>query len=470
MKHALFVIISMILTAGVFAQDARVQQWKNIVSQGKKDTTTLIALDSLQVWYIGSITDTGLNYLLQMKDLAEAINNKKYIRKSLIEIAIKYFTSGKTVEALKLQYQALAIAEEAKDSLGISRSLSWIGNSHKEYGDYSKALSFYLKAYVIAIECKKELAILSATLNLGYTYAQLNKLDSALYYEQLAYSIGIKLDQLLTGIEKYLGDIQYKMGNIAIAKAYYYHSLSSIINTREGLYGSRAVVWPYLGLANCFKTLGNFDSSMYFSRKALAIAEKVNYLNGIKDAQKLLAELYDEKHQTDSAFYYQKLYIATSDSLYNRDKSSAIESLTFEQELKEKEKQAEIEKQKEDRNHNIQLAITAICILSAIILFLLLSRSILVSHKVVAFLSVVVLLVVFEFINLLIHPWLEKITHHSPVLMLLGLVAIAALIVPLHHRLEHWTTQKLVEKNKAIRLAQAKKTIEELEKDSKTDA
>ena len=48
--------------------------------------------------------------------------------------------------------------------------------------------------------------------------------------------------------------------------------------------------------------------------------------------------------------------------------------------------------------------------------------------------------------------------------MLIALVAIAALIVPLHHRLEKWTTSKLVEKNKAIRLASAKKTIEELGK------
>jgi hypothetical protein len=46
--------------------------------------------------------------------------------------------------------------------------------------------------------------------------------------------------------------------------------------------------------------------------------------------------------------------------------------------------------------------------------------------------------------------------------MLLVLVAIAAMIVPLHHRLEHWTTQQLVAKNKAIRLAHAKRTIEEL--------
>ena len=53
--------------------------------------------------------------------------------------------------------------------------------------------------------------------------------------------------------------------------------------------------------------------------------------------------------------------------------------------------------------------------------------------------------------------------------MLLALVGIAALLVPLHHKLEKWATHKLVEKNKAIRLASAKKTIrllseEELEK------
>ena len=63
----------------------------------------------------------------------------------------------------------------------------------------------------------------------------------------------------------------------------------------------------------------------------------------------------------------------------------------------------------------------------------------------------------------MLHPFLERITHHSPILLLLALVCIAALLAPLHHKLEKWTTVKLVEKNKAIRLANAKKTIEKLE-------
>jgi amino acid transporter len=89
-----------------------------------------------------------------------------------------------------------------------------------------------------------------------------------------------------------------------------------------------------------------------------------------------------------------------------------------------------------------------------------LSRSFITNTKLIKFLGVIALLIVFEFLNLLLHPFLERITNHSPVLMLLGLVCIAALLVPLHHKLEKWTPTKLVEKNKQIRLVAAKKIIQ----------
>ena len=87
-----------------------------------------------------------------------------------------------------------------------------------------------------------------------------------------------------------------------------------------------------------------------------------------------------------------------------------------------------------------------------------------VNERLISFFAILGLLVVFEFINLLIHPWLAHFTHDSPVLMLLALVIIASLLIPLHHKLEHWIKEKMIEKNKAIRLAVAKKTIEKLEK------
>lgn len=89
-------------------------------------------------------------------------------------------------------------------------------------------------------------------------------------------------------------------------------------------------------------------------------------------------------------------------------------------------------------------------IITFIILFLLFSRSIVANERLISFFGVLGLLIVFEFINLLIHPWLASFTHESPVLMLLVLVIIASLLIPLHHRLEKWIKEKMIEKNKAI--------------------
>ena len=138
--------------------------------------------------------------------------------------------------------------------------------------------------------------------------------------------------------------------------------------------------------------------------------------------------------------------------------------MNFREQLREQEIETEKLKAEEQREQNIQYALLALGIITFIILFLMLSRRHITNTKLIQFLGVVALLLVFEFLNLLLHPFLERITHHSPVLMLLALVCIAALLVPLHHKLEKWATHKLVEKNKQIRLASARKTIEKLER------
>ena len=131
--------------------------------------------------------------------------------------------------------------------------------------------------------------------------------------------------------------------------------------------------------------------------------------------------------------------------------------------LRQQELDAEKIKAEDERKQNIQYALIALGLFTFIILFLLLSRSFITNTRLIEFLGVMALLIVFEFLNLLLHPFLEQVTHHTPVLMLLVLVCIAALLIPLHQKLEKWATAKLVEKNKAIRLANAKKTIEKLE-------
>jgi len=166
----------------------------------------------------------------------------------------------------------------------------------------------------------------------------------------------------------------------------------------------------------------------------------------------------------DSAFLYQKLYVTINDGLNDRAKIASFENETFLQKVHEQEKEQAFRKAENEREQYIQYALIAFGIIVFITLFLLLSRTVIVNQRVISFFAVLGLLVVFEFINLLIHPSLTSFTHDSPVLMLFALVIIASLLIPLHHRLEHWIKEKMIEKNKTIRLAAEKKTIERLDK------
>ena len=173
---------------------------------------------------------------------------------------------------------------------------------------------------------------------------------------------------------------------------------------------------------------------------------------------------FDMLHQTDSAYYYSRMEAKLNTEIFSQNNVNKIQALAFNEQIRVMEDAAKKLAETEQRRQNIQFALIALGIITFIILFLLLSRSIITNTKLIEFLGVIALLIVFEFLNLLLHPFLERVTHHSPMLMLLALVCIAALLVPLHHRLEKWATAKLVEKNKQIRLAAAKKTIEQLER------
>ncbi len=62
---------------------------------------------------------------------------------------------------------------------------------------------------------------------------------------------------------------------------------------------------------------------------------------------------------------------------------------------------------------------------------------------VIDFMGVLSLLLVFEFITLLSHPFIERITGHTPVLELIILVVVASVLVPAHHQLTHWLKERL---------------------------
>jgi len=218
----------------------------------------------------------------------------------------------------------------------------------------------------------------------------------------------------------------------------------------------------YNSIADYYLKNEKKDSAIYYYKKAIAAVDKTPFSTMKMKPAKTLLDIYRNMNG-DSAFKYSEMYRIANDSLFNFKTIQQAQLMTFEEDARQKELAVMNAKEDENRKENIQFVLIALGIVIFIVLFLILSRSFIANPKLISFFSVIALLIIFEFLNLLLHPYLEKITNHTPVFMLLALVCIAALLVPLHHKIEKWSAKKLVEKNKEIRLAHARKTIEKLE-------
>jgi hypothetical protein len=69
--------------------------------------------------------------------------------------------------------------------------------------------------------------------------------------------------------------------------------------------------------------------------------------------------------------------------------------------------------------------------------------------RLVKILGILSLLILFEYLTLLLHPYVTEITNHTPVYEMLIFVSIAAVLIPTHHRVESWLVNWLT-KNRPL--------------------
>jgi hypothetical protein len=354
---------------------------------------------------------------------------------------------------------------------GYHKRLSMVyGNIGIHYGamdNVQLSLHYLRKAEQYASLDKRGDGQISADSHLAVLYCKLNQPDSALKYIQLADRLNRK--------PRYAHDFSQANIFMAYGEVYDYLKEPELVNYyyRKGLRfcDSLNLKLSYLNILRVYGRYlydhGQNGMAKKYSILAYADGKATGSKKAIIEATDLLYHIYERQQNEDSAFFYLRANHLYQDSLLQEQKIGQLQLIIVNQQIRETEQNAKALQDAEQRRHNIQYAAIAIGLVLLVIIFLLLSRTIIVSTRLIEIVGVMGLLIVFEFIYLVLHPFLSDLTNGSPLLMLLILVLLAAIVVPLHHKLEGWITHKLVEKNKAIRLAAAKRTIEKLEAEGK---
>lgn len=460
----LFVAIHLLQNLPVAGQTSAADSLKQLLQTERQDTSRVWLLNQLSRQYYYNYPDTALVLGQEALALAKATGFIKGEAMSLLRIGTVFSITGNYPKALEFHLETLKKAESIKDEQITQIALTNIGTDYNLMGNYREGINYMLKALNIAKRIDDKTGILYNYSNLGDAYEKLNILDSARLYTIQAYDLSIQPDQggLLTGtVLNNLGNIYSKMGQDEIAMANY--KLSIPMYLKEDDFDGLSEV--YLGMAILFRKAEAADSSFYYAKLSLAYSKRGGFPTRVMDASNFLTEYYISINNVDSAFVYQSATIGAKDSIFSQEKQRVIQSLTFDETMRQQNLVLEKAAREKQRRDNIQFALIAIAIVVFVIIFLLLSRTVIVDDKWIRFLGMLGLLLLFQFMNLFMNPYISRVTLQSPLFTLLVMVLIASLLIPLHNRIEHWIKEKVVVKNKRIRLAAAKRTVALLEKE-----
>lgn len=457
MQKTATTLLFLLVMAATHAQREAIDSLNRLLTTVKDDTTRANTLIEFGRYYSFSKPDSALLLVHQGLELARRLNYLKGEANGLNMEGIIFYKTGNLPKALNYFLSALKINEKRNDRLAIAKNLGNIANIYGEQGDSRRSIDFLLQTKAILEELHNERVLMIAMNNLGTSYQQLNMLDSARIYVLQGYELALKYNDLdaLGTASSILGTIYSNMNSPELALGYYRSSISY----HEQVEDEEGICTSTLGMAELFTKSGQQDSALHYARRSVLTGLRGGFTNKVLEASKFLAVYFKEKRQIDSAFHYQELAITAKDSLFSEEKIKEVENLS----LAESQRQQEIAEQKrlEEKAHkkNLQLAGIGIGLPALFLLLMFLSRR-RVKPRSINFLSILMLLLTFEFIVMLLRPaivYLVRLANEAPAIVIFIHVGIGSALVPLQRWLERWVKSKLSHRQKTQPVAEAVK-------------
>ena len=453
MRSLLVTLLNLFLVLSTNAQN-KIDSLKKLLT-GKEDTAQVWLLKDVGDNYYSINKDSTYSYLQKGLQLAEQLNfikGEMELRNDISEILYRF---GNYPQALKFSLGSVKRSEQLKDTDNLFWSLrntmmtyEYLPGEEKQIINYAERIKALVHSGFYKDPKEKELKELIGYINHAAQYYEIiGKMDSALYFRQRSYEIALNMkdDEMLSLAIGNLAGVQEKMGNNDLAFAYY--KMNIPYAERAGRYD--ILSYTKLSLARMFQEKLQFDSAFYYTRQSLSDVEKSQNPSGLVEIYTTLSDLYKKYNKYDSSYKYLQLKVNLKDSLFSQEKLKDVQNQSFAETIRQQEIVEQKVKENAERKQNIQLSAVAIFIILFFLFVLLLSRKKR-NTSLISFLGMLSILMIFEFIAMLSHPYIEVWTNHNPILMLLILVIIASILVPLHHRLEHWIKKRFAAKNIAM--------------------
>ena len=161
-----------------------------------------------------------------------------------------------------------------------------------------------------------------------------------------------------------IGVIYQKKGKYVFAKQYFAESVK--VGQQQNNLTARGQA--FVGLGNIFNAMGDRDSSLWYAKKGLEIIQSAGAPDILVNIYSSLSSIYNLRNNVDSAFFYQGLAMALTDSINSVEKIKQFQNIGFDQQFKvqvlEREK---IENENKIKTYSLLAGLAVLSIIAFII-------------------------------------------------------------------------------------------------------
>ncbi len=277
--------------------------------------------------------------------------------------------AGELPESLRLQYEALELAEQFKDTSTVAFAYNRIGNIYMELADYKKAIEYYARSKALFEQIRDTGMIHNEMSNIGNIYNLNNQPDSGLYYLRVVYDAA----QQSGDRSKYTRpEMMFRLGNAFRLKGdkeqamdYYKRGIAEAYTDND----IRNLAMNNLFLATLYNEMNMPDSAIRYAYHAIQTGRTISFRKGVYEASSLLSGLFKSRNQDDSAYKYLSMAYAEKDSLTGPKRFQELQRIILDKQQQERNAEAERIAERNKQRQLVLIAGLAVFLIIATILY-----------------------------------------------------------------------------------------------------
>jgi tetratricopeptide (TPR) repeat protein len=418
----------------------------SIVSGSNSDSLKVEAYNSM-----GNTYEYKNEELLAFRNYLEALNIAELSKKDALlqqaydNLSDFYSNLGEMDKSIDYQTKILNIDKKNNDRYALLTDYNGMGRLFRHKKEIDLALSMYEHAIVLADSLRYPSNQLSTYLNIANLYFDNNEVAKGMEYlnshpDILGY---FRKAGLQFFIDEGMGWIYSELGQLDSG---YYFLKRAEPEIERKVTPARKYEF-YIKFAYYYKRRADLKGAIGYYLKARDIGVTIKNMYMVQDADKYLDSLYNKSGDYKTAYNFNTEYNLYKDSIKSLSRETDLLKLEVESDNRRRERLAKEEEENTQRRHNIQyMGFTAG--LAGLFIALVMAGLFVVSPRTIRALGFFSFIFLFEFIILLADKRIHEWTHGEPWMILCIKIFLAAILLPLHHWLEHKVIHYLTHRKK----------------------